>query len=226
MDDLIRHFFNWEALWRARVVMGEGALGTLRLGLSALIAAPLVGMLVFALHSLPARGLRHGTEWFIDIMRAFPLLVFLVLAYYLLLPLLGLQVDPFTAATVAFALKHGVYFAEIYRAGWLGVDRGQFMAADAFGLNAWQRLRHVILPQLLPTILPALTSQATLLLRDLPLAFIIGYFEILTSARAAQVFTRNSTPLVGAVLAYAAMLLLLQWATSRLEAHSRRKMEQ
>jgi polar amino acid transport system permease protein len=225
VDALFHHFLNFDALWRGRLVLMEGAFGTLRLGVAALVTAPLVGVLVLALQSAPSHAVRIGTEWYIDLMRAFPLLVFLVVAYYLLLPLLGLRVDPFVAATVAFALKHGVYFAEIYRSGWQSVDRGQIMAAQAVGLSRWHMVRYVILPQMLLIIMPALTSQATLVMRDLPLAFIIGYFEILTSARAAQVFTRNATPLVGAVLAYAVALLLLQWATSRVEAYSKRKME-
>jgi polar amino acid transport system permease protein len=225
MDALLTHFLDLDALWRARHVMTEGALGTLRLALVTLVAAPLVGMAVLGLQLVPVRGLRVATEWYVDVMRAVPLLVFLVLSYYLLLPVLGLRVNPFLAASVAFALKHGAYFAEIYRGGWLSVDRGQFLAARSNGLTSWRMLRHVIFPQMLLIMLPALTSQATLVVRDLPLAFVIGYFEILTSARAAQVFTRNSTPLVGAVCAYAVALLLLQWAGGRIEAWSRRRME-
>ncbi|UFN48519.1 ABC transporter permease subunit [Roseomonas sp. OT10] len=225
MEELARHFLNGEALWRARIVLGEGALGTLRLGLAVLVLAPLAGALVFVLSSLPSRLLRAALEWYVDVMRALPLLVLLVLSYYVLLPLLGLSIDPFVASAVAFALKHGASFAEIYRAGFLGLDRGQRLAADAMGLSPWQRLRHVVLPQVALIMLPSLTSQATLVLRDLPLAFVIGYFEILTSARAAQVFTRNSTPLVGAVAAYAVLLLLLQWAASHAERFARRRME-
>jgi polar amino acid transport system permease protein len=225
VDALLSHFFNLDALWRARLVLLDGALGTLQLGLAALITAPLVGVLVMAVQLVPSRAIRRATEWYIDLMRAFPLLVFLVVAYYLLLPLIGLRVDPFIAATVAFALKHGVYFAEIYRGGWLSVERGQILAAQSIGLSRWHMVRYVVVPQMLLIMLPALTNQATLVMRDLPLAFIIGYFEILTGARAAQVFTRNSTPLVGAVVAYAVVLLLLQWGTGRIEAWSRARME-
>jgi polar amino acid transport system permease protein len=225
MDAIAHHFLDFGALWRARLVLLEGALGTLKLAAAVLLTAPLVGALVLALQLLPGRALRVAVEWYIDVIRAFPLLVLLVIAYYLLLPLLGLQVDPFLAATVAFALKHGVYFAEIYRGGWLSVERGQFLAADSIGLTRWHALRHVILPQMVLVIMPALTSQATLIMRDLPLAFVIGYFELLTSARASQVFTHNATPLVGAVVIYAIALLLLQWATRRVEAHSRQQLE-
>lgn len=225
MDAILHHFFDLDAIWRARIVMGEGALGTLKLGAVTLILAPLVGLFVLALQLLPVRGAATATEWFIDLMRAFPLLVFMVISYYLVLPLLGLSVDAFTAAIFAFSLKHGVYFAEIYRGGFLAVPRGQIDAGRMVGLSGVKLLRLVIVPQMLIIMLPALTSQATLLLRDLPLAFIIGYFEILTSARAAQVFTRNSTPLMGAVIAYAVTLLLMQWLTGRVERFSRRRME-
>lgn len=225
MDAILTHFFDLDALWRARIVMGEGLAGTLKLGAAVLVTGPLVGIGVFMLQSMPVRGAETAMEWFIDIVRAFPLLVFLVLAFYLFLPLVGLQVDPFAAAVFAFAVKHGVYFAEIYRSGFGAVPYGQFDAAKMVGLTRFKMMRLVIVPQMLVIMLPAFTNQITLMLRDLPLAFIIGYFELLTSARAAQVFTRNSTPLMGAVIAYAVTLLLMQWLTGRVERYSRRKLE-
>ncbi|RAH97333.1 hypothetical protein DLJ53_29470 [Acuticoccus sediminis] len=225
MNAIFTHFFDLDALWRARIVMGEGALGTLRLAAATLLLAPIAGMAIYAVQLLPVRGARCATEWFIDLMRAIPLLVFLVMSYYLVLPLAGLSVDAFSAAVFGIALKHGVYFAEIYRGAYQSVPRGQFDAARMIGLRGRKLLRLVVVPQMMVIMAPALTSQATLLLRDLPLAFVIGYFEILTSARAAQVFTRNSTPLMGAVLAYAVTLLLMQWVTGRVERMSRRRME-
>jgi polar amino acid transport system permease protein len=225
MDALAHHFFNSGALWQARTMLLQGAVGSVKLGIATLVFAPVFGIVVFALGRSRWRSVRIATEWFTDLMRAFPLLVFLVVTYYLLLPLLNLRVDPFLAAAVAFSLKHGVYFAEIYRSAWLAVDRGQVQAAHSLGLSAWRTIQLVIVPQVVLIVMPAFTSQATLILRDLPLAFIIGYFEVLTSARAAQVFTRNASPLVGAIVVYAVALLLLQWVAGRVEAYSKRRME-
>ncbi len=225
MEDLQRHFLNFDALWNARIVMLEGALGTLKLGAAALALSLAMGVVIFALQFAGGPRLRNAVEWYIDVMRAMPLMVFLVLVHYVAMPVVGVRVDPFYAACVAFMLKHGAYFAEIYRSGWLAIEKGQILAAHALGLRQWRIVQMVIVPQLSLIVIPAMTSQATLVLRDLPLAFAIGYFEILTSARAAQVFTRNSTPLLGAVVAYAVTLLLLQWCTGRLERYSRRRME-
>ncbi len=225
MDALRQHFFNWDALWTSRLMLIEGGIGTLKLGLVTLIGAPLFGVLVFIIQTSSFAPVRRGIEWFIDLMRAFPLLVFLVLTYYLLLPLLNLRVDPFLAAAVAFSMKHGVYFAEIYRSAWLAVDRGQFHAAHSLGLRHWRTAQLVVVPQVALIMLPPLVSQATLIMRDLPLAFIVGYFEILTGARAAQVFVRNSTPLVGAIVVYGIALLILQWLVGLVEQYSRRRLE-
>src|SRR6266542_4149114 len=194
MEALAHHFFNGDALWQARTMLLQGAIGSITLGIATLIFAPLFGIVVMALGRSPWRVVRVATEWFTDLMRAFPLLVFLVVTYYLFLPLLNVRVDPFVAAAVAFSLKHGVYFAEIYRSAWLAVERGQFQAAQSLGLSRWRTLQLVIVPQVVLIVMPQFTSQATLILRDLPLAFIIGYFEVLNSARAAQVFTRNASP--------------------------------
>lgn len=225
MDALRQHFFNLDALWTSRLMLMEGAIGTLKLGIVTLIAAPLFGVLVFLVQTSRSATVRWAVEWFIDLMRAFPLLVFLVLTYYLLLPLLNLRVDPFLAAAVAFAIKHGVYFAEIYRSAWLAVDRGQFLAAHSLGLRHWRTAQLIIIPQVALIILPPLVSQATLIMRDLPLAFIVGYFEILTGARAAQVFVRNSTPLVGAIVVYSITLIVLQWLAGLVEQYSKRRLE-
>jgi polar amino acid transport system permease protein len=225
VEALQHHFLNLDALWNARVVMLEGALGTLKLGVVALVLSLLMGVLIFGLQLTGGGRLRNAVEWYIDVMRAIPLMVLLVIVHYVVMPLLGVRVDPFYAAIFAFMLKHGAYFAEIYRGGWLAIDKGQMMAAHALGLRQWRIVQMIIVPQLSLIIIPAMTSQATLVLRDLPLAFAIGYFEILTSARAAQVFTRNSTPLLGALVAYSVTLLLLQWFTGRIERYSRRRME-
>lgn len=221
MDGLVRNFFNVEALSRSMTVLLEGAVNTLKLGVFALTLALLVGLLVAALNLSPWRRVRWMTEWYIDIMRAMPLLVAMVMAFYLIPPLTGLSVDPFMAAVVAFGLMHGAYFAEVFRGGWLGVDRGQMDAARSLGFRSLKAVRSIIVPQILRIIGPPMTSQMTLLMRDLPLAFVIGYFEILNSAKAAQVFTSNSTPLVAVVVFYAVWLLAFQAISGMLEKRSR-----
>jgi polar amino acid transport system permease protein len=225
MDGLARNFFNLEALSRSTVVLLEGAANTLKLGVVALVAALIIGLFVAMLNLSPWRRVRWLTEWYIDIMRALPLLVFLVMAFYLIPPLTGVNVDPFIAAVVAFGLMHGAYFAEVYRGGWLAVDRGQMDAARSLGFRSPAAVRLIITPQVLRVIGPPMTSQMTLLMRDLPLAFVIGYFEILNSARAAQVFTSNSTPLVAVVVFYAIWLLFFQMLAGKLERRSRRLAE-
>lgn len=225
MEGLIRNFFNAEAMSRSTTVLLEGAINTLWLGINALMLALLVGVVVAALNLSPWRSVRYATEWYIDIMRAMPLLVVMVMAFYLIPPVTGFTVDPFMAALVAFGLMHGAYFAEVYRGGWLAVDKGQMQAARSLGFRSPKAVWLIIRPQILRIIGPPMTSQMTLLMRDLPLAFIIGYFEILNSAKAAQVFTGNSTPLVAVIVFYAVWLLFFQFISGRLEQRSRRLAE-
>jgi polar amino acid transport system permease protein len=219
------HFFNLDVFWRVRLILLEGAIGTAKLGLISLILALSVGVAVFAAQLTPWRAIRVSAEWFIDLMRAFPILVFLVVTYYLFLPLLKVRIDPFVAAAAAFSLKHGAYFAEIYRSAWLAVERGQLQAAASLGLRGWRTAQLIVVPQAALVILPPLFNQITFLVRDMPFAFVIGYFELLTSARAAEVLVRNSTPLVVAILTYICALLFLQWLGGRIEQISRRRLE-
>jgi polar amino acid transport system permease protein len=219
------HFFNFEALWRVRLILLQGMVGTAKLTLVSLVLALAVGGIVCAAQLSPWRAPRVLAEWFIDVMRAFPILVFLVLTYYLFLPLLEIRVDPFAAAAAAFALKHGAYFAEVYRSAWLAVERGQVQAAASLGLRGWRIAQLVVIPQVALVILPPLFNQITFLARDMPFGFVIGYFELLTSARAAEVLVRNSTPLVAAILLYICALLILQAVGAGLERLSHSRLE-
>jgi polar amino acid transport system permease protein len=153
----------------------------------------------------------------VDLARALPPLVSLVIVFYLMPPINGFALDTFSAAVLTFGIVQGAYVSEIYRGGLLAVPRGQYEASAALGLSAASSARFVIGPQVLRVIIPPLTSQLTQLVRDSSLAFFIGYEEVISRAKQAVTLTSNSTPYTMAVVIYAVLLISMQLISTSLE---------
>jgi ABC-type amino acid transport system permease subunit len=104
--------------------------------------------------------------------------------FYFLAPILaGRPLDNFTSALIAFIVFEAAYLAEIVRAGIQSVALGQVQAAVSTGLTHPQAMRHVILPQAIRNMIPALVTRFIVLFMDTSLAYIIGYRELTRVAR-------------------------------------------
>jgi glutamate transport system permease protein len=95
----------------------------------------------------------------------------------------GIQTSAFGALALGLTLYNMAVLAEIIRAGILSVDRGQSEAAFALGLRKWQVMTFVLVPQAVRRMLPVLIAQLVVLLKDSSLGFIVGYMELLRTAR-------------------------------------------
>jgi polar amino acid transport system permease protein len=96
--------------------------------------------------------------------------------YFVVAPIL--DIERFTAGVLALSLFEGSYASEIYRAGIVGVNKGQWEAAHTLGLSTYQSYRYIILPQAIRRILPPLTSQAVSLIKDSSLVSVIAIYEM------------------------------------------------
>jgi polar amino acid transport system permease protein len=217
MGRITEHFLSPVALETSWVLLRLGSLETLRLVMATFVLALLAGLALAWARSHRWRPLRLAAAAYVDLARITPPLVWLVLVYYAL-PAAGLpSLDTFQAAAFTFTLIHAAGVAEIFRGGLRAVGRNQRDAAQALGLSPGQALRLVVVPQAIPVILPPLTSQFTQIVRDSPLAFIIGYADLLVRAREAQALTVSATPLVAAGALYLLFLLALQGVSAWLE---------
>jgi general L-amino acid transport system permease protein len=176
------------------LLMGGGAFGLtpvptnrwgglpLTIGLTVVslaLAFPLALLLALARRSgwALARGLSAGT---IELVRGVPLISVLFMASYLL-PLLwpaGWRPDVLLRVLAGLGLFVAAYLAEIIRGGLQAVPRGQIDAAMAMGFSRWQVQRHIVLPQALRLVVPALTNNAVGTLKDTSLVTIVGLFEL------------------------------------------------
>lgn len=125
----------------------------------------------------------------------------------------------FVAVILAFALNYAAYFAEIYRGGIESMPKGQYEAAEVLGYTKSQTFFHIILPQLIKRVLPAVTNEIITLVKDTSLAFAIALAEMFTVAK--QISAANSTiiPLMVAGLYYYIFNLIVSWVMERIEKH-------
>ncbi len=212
---LIDVFFNLGVLQRALPLLLSGLWITILLGAVSIVLGLALGLLLVMLRLYGPRPVRMLAGGYINLFRALPLLVLLVLIYYAL-PFLGIRLTSFAAAAAALSLVSGAYTAEIFRAGIEAVPLGQFEASAALGLRRWRVMRSVILPQAIRIVIPPLTSNGINVLKDTALASVVAMPDLLKQATQAQALFANPSPLVGAAILYAALLLPLVALVGRL----------
>jgi glutamate/aspartate transport system permease protein len=116
---------------------------------------------------------------YIHFFRGIPLILVIFWLYFLVPVITGRSMNEFTAAAVSFIAYEAAYFAEIVRAGFQSVRRGQMLAAAACGLTGVEAFRHVILPQALRHMVPSLVTHSVVVFQDTSLAYVIGLREFL-----------------------------------------------
>ena len=202
---LLETFFNHEVLWSALPALLRGFWNTLLLGIMSIAIGVPAGMVVGIIRLYAPKPIRLLMIAYIDIMRAMPMLVMLILIYYAL-PFLGIRLSSYASAVMAFSIVMAAYSAEVFRSGIEGVPRGQFEAAAALGLPFLLTLRKVILPQAIRIVIPPTTSNCVSMFKDTSLASTVALPELLKEASNAQALYANPSPLIGAALVYIVFL--------------------
>lgn len=224
--DRVQHqFFNIERLEGVPPMLWRGLMVTVRISVVSAALAMMLGLLLGILRSLRNPVLELFLSIYIDVFRALPLIVNMVIVFYAL-PFLGIRLGAFWAAVTALVTMNSAYQAEIFRAGIESVPRRQVEAARALGLRPVQALRFVVIPQAVRIILPPLTNNLVSLVKDSAVAYVITVPELLTRARHAVVWKRNPTPIIFAMLMYLAALIPLTRLTRYLEKRSKRWVKQ
>jgi len=221
LELLIENFADWPSLVKIWPLLAQGLLLTVELALVALPAGLLVGLLIGLGCALGGRATRIALLVWIDLFRAFPVLVLLILITYAL-PFVGPRLPVFAAAVLALVLNNSGYYGEIFRAGLASVPHGQREAAAALGLSPLRAMLLVVLPQALRGVLAPLASNSLELVKATSVAAMVSLPELLRSARVAQEQTYNPTPLMAAAVLYA----LLLWPFAHLVARLERRMLQ
>jgi polar amino acid transport system permease protein len=185
----------------------------------------LILALVLALMKLSTiRPYRLFATWYIELFRGLPALITIILfGFGLPIAFDGFRLPGGTLVTgsVALGVVAAAYMAETIRAGVLAVPRGQTEAARSLGMSSTRALMSIVLPQAFRIIIPPLTNEFVLLIKDTSLLFVLGTTpmtkELTKFARDFMTTTRNATPLTVAAIVYLLITLPLTWLVRRLE---------
>jgi|SRR5215207_7801568 len=209
-------FENWDALLQAVLI-------TISLAFLAEVIGVALGLAFALLKISGSRVLSILAQVYIDVFRGTPLLVQIVIVYFTTASV-GLRFNSlFFAGLVALSLNAAAYVAEIFRAGIQSIDKGQTEAGRSSGLTYAQTMRYIIVPQAFRRVIPPLTNEFVMLIKDTSLVSVIGLAELLRAARVLQSETFNGTPLIAAALMYLAICLPLIYLTNALERHLNRR---
>ena len=217
---LLDTFFNGQVMLSAFPALMRGLLNTLLLGLLAIGIGIPVGLVISLIRLYAPRPLRWLSIGYIDIFRAMPVLVVLILIYYAL-PFVGIRLSSWVSATLAFTFVMSAYSAEVFRSGIESIPKGQFEAAHALGLTFLQTLYKVILPQAMRVVIPPATSNCVSMFKDTSLASTVALPELLKEANDAQALYANPSPLIAAALIYLAFLWPMVRLVGYLEKRSK-----
>jgi polar amino acid transport system permease protein len=191
---------------------GSFAGGTLRLALPAIFFGFLLGTAIGVARLARSRWVNLPAKVYVEFFRGVPLVMVIFWFWFIIPALLGRSLPEYSVALTAFVVFEAAYLAEIVRAGIQSVPRGQIEAATATGLTRAPMMRHVILPQALRNMVPALVTQFIVLLKDTSLASIIGYVDL---TKAAQIVNNREIRPFELYLFIAVVYWLCSYAMSR-----------
>ena len=209
-------FLNWRVAVETFPLILMGLSTTLLLGATSIVVGMSLGLAVALVRLYAPAPVRWVAVAYIDVFRAIPILVFLIVVYYAL-PFVGVRLSAFASAAAAISIVGSAYSAEIFRAGIEAVPKGQFEAARALGLKPWLVMARVVLPQALKMVAPPTTSNAVNILKDTALASVVAMPDLLKQATQAQALAANPTPLIVAAGVYLVILLPLVRIVSVME---------
>jgi len=189
--------------------MLQGTAVTLQLFCLTLIMALPLGIVLAVARMSKFKPLNIFMQFYVWVFRGTPLLLQLLFVFFGL-PIIGITLDRFPSAVLAFVLNYAAYLAEIYRSGIQSIDPGQYEAADVLGLTRLQTLTKIILPQTFKRVLPPLGNEVINLVKDTALIYVIGISELLRVAKTAAVRDFSFVPFLVAAVFYLIMTAVFQ----------------
>jgi len=194
-------FFKPELIVRYLPDILSGMAVTIEIAVLVVVAGIALGLALALVRSLRSRFVNVPILVFVDVARAMPPLV-LVLIVYFGLPNVGILLPSYAVLWLVLSLLLAAFAEEIFWAGILSVRQGQWEAARSTGLTYAQTLFHVILPQAVRLTVPPLTNRTIAITKNTALGTVIGVPEILNQATTAESFALNATPLMMGAIAY------------------------
>ncbi len=194
---------------------------TIKVSLLAIVIGILIGMLIAMCNLSKKKVLRVIGGIYTDVIRGTPSVTQLMIIYFVIFA--SVQIDKWIIAAIAFGVNSGAYVSEIIRAGILSIDKGQTEAGRSLGLNAFQTMSRIIIPQAVKNIFPALCNEFIVLIKE---TAIVGYVGLMDIQKAGD-FIKSATfeafmPLIGTAVIYYVLIKILTLALRQVENRLRR----
>ena len=205
-DRFIETFFRQDLIDEYSGAIAKGMLVTCEIAVLVVITGIVLGLLLAMLRSYRIMPINLMIVGFVDILRALPPLV-LILLFYFGLPTVGISMPGFFVLWLVLSLVLAAFAEEIFWAGVLSIRRGQWEAARSTGLSHTQTLAYVIIPQAVRLTVAPLTNRTIAITKNTALGTVIGVGEILNEASTAQSFSGSATPLMMGAIAYVILFI-------------------
>ena len=183
--------FDWDAIWRsAPYLFKEGMTFTVTLTLLAMTGGIIFGTILAMMRLSSLKPISWIAGAYVNLMRSIPL-VLVIFWFFFLVPYIGawvtgasspIKVGAFYSALITFTMFEAAYYCEIMRAGIQSIARGQVWSGYALGLNYWQTMGYIVLPQAFRNMVPVLLTQTIILFQDTSLVYVISATDFLGAA--------------------------------------------
>jgi polar amino acid transport system permease protein len=211
-------FFKWELVKRYLPAILDGMVVTIEIAGAVVITGILLGLLLAIVRTFRILPLSALIVAFVDMLRALPPLV-LVLLVYFGLPNVGINLPSFAVLWIVLSCVLAAFAEEIFWAGILSIPKGQWEAARSTGIGFLTTLAYIVLPQAIRLTVPPLTNRTVAITKNTALGMVIGVSEILSQATTGQSFAGNATPLTMGAIAYVILFIpvvvLGRWPETR-----------
>jgi len=194
---------------------------TMQVTIAAIVLGSLIGFVIAFFRLSNSRILKRIASVYIGIIRGTPAVVQLLIIYFVVFR--SINISRVLVAIIAFGINSGAYVAEIVRGGILSVDRGQMEAGRSLGLSYYQTMYHIIIPQALKNIFPAMVNEFIVLLKE---TAIVGYIALEDLTKGADIIRSRTYDPVLPLMAAAVIYLLLTTTLSRVMGIWERRLRQ
>lgn len=219
----------WENFYKQFFLYGgyqevlKGLLVTVEIAVTGLIIGIIIGTLIAMVKIMPKykllpRILEKICNVYVGFFRGTPMVVQLLIGYFVLLPALGILVDGVVVAIIIFGLNSGAYVSEIMRAGIQSVDPGQLEAGRAVGLTYWSAMFKIVIPQSIKNILPTLGNEFIVLIKETSVVSFIAVVDITKAFRAiGDANYEYIIPYLMLAVVYLLLVLIISWGIRVME---------
>lgn len=212
----VNYDWNWGVLWEYREKLFSGWFMTLKLSAVALVVSVLWGWVLMLMQRGPDLLKAFAVNW-IHLMRGTPLLVQILLFFYVIANAAGLE-NRFWLSVLILSNFSAAYISEIFRSALEAIPQSQWDAARVIGLNPWQVYKEVIGPQLIKIALPALGGQFASIVKDSSLLSIIAVSEFTLNAQEVNSLTYSTLEVyIPLALGYLMITAPITWMARKLE---------